>query len=158
MRVGLDIEGMSAAFDPASGGWTLGLAGQDYRLRPWRWGERHRMVAAATRVGAFDREAFLEGLVGAVFDPEPPEDLRPLFAYAALELMGVEEGTAPPMPLAEAERRLALQYGWTPGALEEEPAEALDRLVADLGDLPSAAGAPSGDGWTSIRFDGEGGA
>lgn len=151
MPVALDIEEMAASLNPADGTWRLSAGEDVYQLRPWTWGERRRLVFAATQAGRLDTDAFLAGLVGLLYRPAPPEALTPLFALAALRLMRVPgEGSA--WALAEAERAFAERYGWLPGALESEPAGDLDRILSDAAPLPVHA-PPQGTGWTSIRFD-----
>ena len=152
--VALDIDGLTGALDPADGTWRVSAGDTVLRLRPWSWGERQRLVAAATRSGRVDRVAFLEGLVTLLYDPAPPRALIPLFALAALRLLEVPRPEEA-LPLAEAERRLAAQYGWAPGRLGDERAADLDRLVA--GTPAAMPAAPPGAGWTSLRFDDHGG-
>lgn len=151
MPVALDIDGMTASLDLAAGTWQVRAEEAVYNLRPWAWGERRRLVAAASQGGQFDDKAFLTGLVELLYDPAPPRALIPLFALAALRLMGVpEDGAA--QPLSEAERALAAHFGWLPGALEGERAGDLDRLLAETA-CPPPRSPPPGPGWTSIRFD-----
>lgn len=145
----LDIDGLTVALDPSDGSWRLSAGDMAFRLRPWSWGERQRLVSASTRGGRLDRAAFLHGLVTLLYDPAPPRALTPLFALAALTLMDVPHPEEA-LPLAEAEQRLAAQYGWAPGQLGDERAADLDRLVAGAAPAPQVA--PPGAGWKSIRF------
>ncbi len=149
--VALNIQGMTASLNLADGTWRLTAGEKVYLLRPWTWGERRRLIFAATRAGRLDVDAFLAGLVGLLYDPAAPEPLTPLFALAALRLMEIPDEAAA-WPLSEAERALAGRYGWLPGTLESEPAGDVDRILADAAPLPVHA-APPGAGWTSIRFD-----
>ncbi|UFN46896.1 hypothetical protein LPC08_12735 [Roseomonas sp. OT10] len=142
-------EGVAIALDPAEGVWHLRFGETSRRLRPWRWGERRRLVAASTRGGRFDGPAFTAGLAAMLYDPAPPAELAPLHALLALDLLGVGEGPAP-APLAAAEARLAVRFGWMPGALEAEPAAGLDALLAGLDEPAPAPHAPP-PGWNSIR-------
>lgn len=151
MPVALDIENLSARHDPVNGGWVVTADGRDYRLRPWTWGERRRMVAAASASGRLDGEVFLAGLVAALYDPAPPAEQPERFGYAALRLLDVPpDGDVAPLRMAE--QTLAARFGWLPSSLDAELAADLDRLVPDL-----PAGAPqspsAGDGWTRIVFD-----
>jgi hypothetical protein len=146
----LSIEGVAATLNPADGTWQV-IAGESaFDLRPWRWGERRRLLAACATGGHFDRDAFLSGLVALLYDPAPPKELTPLFSLVALELMAGAASEAA-MPLAEAERDLARRYGWSPGMLETERADDLDRLLAETAHTPPAP--LGGAGWRSIRFD-----
>ena len=78
-----------------------------------------------------------------------PGELAPLFALAAMQLMEVPDADTV-LPLAEAERALADRYGWSPGVLENERAEDLDRMLDRT--TPAPVEPPPGAGWTSIRF------
>lgn len=143
--VSLPIEGMSAWQRLDADAWCIEVDGTRHTLRHWRWGERRRLVAASATGRRLDEGRFAAGLA-SLYDPAPPPDLVPLFATAALLLFGVEDGPAP-APLGEAERALADRYGWTPGALEAEPASALDALLA----ARAEASVPAG--WQRIRFE-----
>ena len=61
MPVALVINGMAVSLDAAGGTWQIRAAEAVYGLRPWTWGERQRLVAAASQGGRLDREAFLAG-------------------------------------------------------------------------------------------------
>lgn len=155
--VQLDVEGVTASFDPADGGWRIMLDESEFQLREWTWGERHRLISASTQRGRLDRSAFLDGLVALLVTPAPPHELTALFACCALKLMGVPEG-AQPVPLAEAERWLAERFGWRPGDLDGERSGDIDRLLSQLaveGQSVIPHRAP-GPGWKTIRFDDSG--
>jgi hypothetical protein len=148
-RVPLRLEGVTAEYDAGANLWRVSVDGRLHVLRAWRWGERQRLVQACARAGRFDGDAFAEGLVRLLFEPEPPEALTALYAYVALRLLGVEPGMAV-RPLAAGEALLAERFGWRPGDLEQEFAGALDRLLATVD--PPVAAPRLGGGWTSIRI------
>ena len=104
-------------------------------------------MAACSRGGRFDGAAFAAAVAATLYDPPPPPELAPLYALVALDLLGLGHGAAP-QPLGAAEARLAARFGWLPSAIAEEPAPALDSLLASLDPAPTEA-APSG--WNSIR-------
>lgn len=137
------VPGVEIGLDAASGRWRV-AAGQARWLRPWRWAERRRMLAASARGGRLDGMAFAQALCATLYEPPPPAPLVPLHALLALELLGVADGPAP-APLGAAEARLAGHFGWTPGTLAEEPAAALDALLTGL-DVPGPA-----QGWNRIQ-------
>ncbi|MBR0672016.1 hypothetical protein [Neoroseomonas soli] len=137
---------VSIGLDPGTGTWRV-EADVPRTLRTWRWGERRRLVAACSRGGRLDGNAFAAAVATTLYDPPPPPDLIALHALVALDLLGLGHGAAP-SPLGAAEARLAARFGWLPSAIAEEPAPALDSLLANLDpDSPSAPG----DGWSSIR-------
>lgn len=139
------VAGVAVSLDPGDGTWRV-VAEAARTLRAWRWGERRRLVAACSRGGRFDGGAFAAAVAATLYDPPPPPELVPLHAFLALDLLGLGHGPAPP-PLGAAEARLAGRFGWLPSAIAQEPAPALDSLLASL--EPEAAGpAP---GWNSIR-------
>lgn len=133
--------------DPGTGTWRVN-SDAPRLLRAWRWGERRRLVDACSRGGRFDGAAFAAAVATSLYDPPPPHDLIPLHALIALELLGLGRGVAP-SPLGAAEARLAARFGWMPSAIAEEPAPALDSMLANLD--PPVASVP-GDGWNSIRL------
>lgn len=141
------VEGIALALDPAQGTWRVEAEGETPRtLRPWRWGERRHLVEAAARTGRFDGAAFAAAVAATLYSPPPPAALTPLYAYLALDLLGLGRRPAPePIPVLEA--RLAARFGWLPGALAGEPAPALDALLA-------SEAAPAPEGWSSIRIVG----
>ena len=141
------VEGVTIALDPAGGTWRIEATDEPPRvLRAWRWGERRRLVEAAARTGRFDGAAFAAAVAATLYAPPPPPALAPLYAYLALDLLGLGRRPAPePIPVLEA--RLAARFGWLPGALAEEPAPALDALLA-------CEAAPAPEGWSSIRIVG----
>ena len=112
-------------------------------LRPWRWGERRRMVEGCSLGGRLRREAFVSAICSTLYEPAPGGDLE-RHAWIALTLMGVRAG----LPFAERDHRLARAFGWTPGDLEQEPVQPLDRLLEQIDDTSPVGG--SGDGWTRI--------
>ncbi len=116
-------------------------------LRPWRWGERRRLVMACSRGGRFDGAAFAAAVAATLYDPPPPEALVPLHALVALDLLGLGHGAAPE-PLGGAEARLAARFGWLPSVIAEETAPAMDSLLASM---ESGERAGPADGWSSIR-------
>lgn len=136
---------VAIGLDPASGTWLVD-AEMPRRLRAWRWGERRRLVAACSRGGRFDGTAFAAAVTATLYDPPPPPELVSLHALIALDLLGLGRGGAP-SPLGAAEALLAARFGWMPSAIAEEPAPALDGLLASLD--PGAPSAPGG--WNSIR-------
>lgn len=138
---------VTVSLDPGSGTWWV-EAEAPRHLRAWRWGERRRLVAACSRGGRFDGAAFAAAVAATLYDPPPPPELAPLHAMIALDLLGLGRGTAP-SPLGAAEARLASRFGWLPSAIAEEPAPALDSLLANLD--PGAATSPL-QGWNSIRL------
>lgn len=138
------VEGVTIALDPAQGTWRIEAEGETPRtLRAWRWGERRRLVEAAARTGRFDGMAFASSVATTLYDLPPPAALTPLYAYLALDLLGLGRGAAPE-PMALQEARLAARFGWLPSAIAEEPAPALDALLA-------AETASPPEGWSSIR-------
>jgi hypothetical protein len=142
--------GLSIAQDAADGSWTISCAEppQEHRLRPWRWGERRRIVQAASRDGYFDSPRFIAGVIGTLYDPPPPPELVPLYALLALDLLGLGRGPAP-RPLGQAEAQLAARFGWLPSTIAEESAPALDGLLATL----EPAQEPTSDkGWSTIQI------
>lgn len=143
------VAGIRIAQDPADGTWMITSTDpvQEHRLRPWRWGERRRMVRAAARDGPLDGAHFVTSVTATLYDPAPPPTLVPLYAYIALDLLGLGRGSAP-SPLGAAEARLAAQFGWLPSAVDTEPAAELDSLLAALPPSPQGATEP---GWSSIR-------
>lgn len=145
--VALSITGVSATRLLDRDAWHVVAGGTTHTLRAWRWGERRRLVRACARGRRLDQAAFATGLNALLYDPVPPPALAPLFATAALKLLGVGDG-APPVPLARAEAALAQRFGWTPGALENEPAAALDALL-ETGAQAADAPAP---GWNRITL------
>ena len=68
---------LSIAQDATDGSWTISCADplQEHRLRPWLWGERRRLVQAASRDGYFDGSRFVAGVAGTLYDPPPPPEL-----------------------------------------------------------------------------------
>jgi hypothetical protein len=141
------VEGVTIALDPARGTWRIEAEGETPRtLRVWRWGERRRLVEAAARTGRFDGAAFASSVAATLYDPPPPAALTPLYAYLALDLLGLGRHAAPE-PIAAQEARLAARFGWLPSAIAEEPAPPLDALLA-------AEASPAPDGWSSIRIVG----
>jgi hypothetical protein len=145
--VALSITGVSATRLLDRDAWQVAAGGATHTLRAWRWGERRRLVRACARGRRLDQAAFVTGLTALLYDPPPPPALAALFATVALKLLGVGEG-APPAPLARSEALLAQRFGWTPGALENEPAASLDALLAS-GAEASDAPAP---GWNRITL------
>jgi hypothetical protein len=143
--VALSISGVSATRLLDCDAWHVVAGGTTHRLRAWRWGERRRLVRACARGRRLDQAAFVTALTALLYDPPPPPALAPLFATAALKLLGVGDGAAP-APLARSEAALAQRFGWTPGALENEPAAVLDALLGSQGPA-SEAPAP---GWQRI--------
>jgi hypothetical protein len=137
--------GVAVSLDPGAGTWRV-TAEAPRTLRPWRWGERRRLVAACSRGGRFDGAGFAAAVAATLYDPPPPPELVPLHALLALGLLGLGQGAAP-LPLGAAEARLAVRFGWLPGVIAEEPAMALDSLLASL-EPEAVAPAP---GWNSIR-------
>lgn len=137
---------VAIGLDPGSGTWQVD-ADAPRLLRAWRWGERRRLVAACSRGGRFDGAAFAAAVAATLYDPPPPPELVPLHALIALDLLGLGHGAAP-SPLGAEEARLAARFGWLPSAIAEEPAPALDSLLAGMdADAPSGAS----NGWNSIR-------
>lgn len=145
--VALSITGVSATRLLDRDAWHVVAGGATHTLRAWRWGERRRLVQACARGRRLDQAAFVHGLNSLLYDPPPPPTLAPLFATAALKLLGVGDGPAP-APLARSEAALARRFGWTPGALENEPAAALDALL-ESGVAATEAPAP---GWNRITL------
>lgn len=141
------VANVSVSLDPGSGMWRV-EAEAPRCLRAWRWGERRRLVAACSRGGRFDGSAFAAAVAATLYDPPPPPELAPLHALIALDLLGVGHGAAP-SALGAAEARLAARFGWLPSAIAEEPAPALDSLLANFD--PGVATSP-GHGWNSIRL------
>lgn len=139
--------GVSVSLDPASGTWRV-VAEAERTLRAWRWGERRRLVAACSRGGRFDGTAFAAAVVATLYDPPPPPELVPLHALLAFDLLGLGHGAAPE-PLGAAEARLAARFGWLPSAIAEEPALALDSLLASL---DTGRPTTSSSGWNRIRM------
>jgi hypothetical protein len=142
------VAALSIAQDAADGSWTISCADplQERRLRPWRWGERRRLVQAASRDGYFDGSRFVAGVVGTLYDPPPPPELFPLYAYLALDLLGLGRGSAP-TPLGAGEMQLTDRFGWLPTTIAEQPAAALDALLANL--APAQA---TDAEWNSIKI------
>lgn len=141
----LSITGVSATRLLDRDAWHVVAGGATHTLRAWRWGERRRLVRACARGRRLDQAAFVTGLTALLYDPPPPPALVPLFATTALKLLGVGDG-ALPKPIARSEATLAQRFGWTPGALENEPAAALDALL-ESGAQATDAPAP---GWQRI--------
>ncbi len=168
IEVPVDVAGVVAQRDVASDRWRIEHRGQARWLRPWTWGERRRLLAAATACGRLDGEVFLDGLFELLLSPRPPIDTRCGHAVAALELLGVpRDGSA--LPLGRGELLLAERCGFSPGELEAQAAPALDGLVRQLSGTGATAPdpayghpayghpaygqpahTPSGEGWTSI--------
>lgn len=154
MPVASPVAGLSIALDVADGSWTIYCPGSgadgsaEHRLRPWLWGERRRLVQAASRDGAFDGTVFVAGVAAALYEPPPPPALAPLFVYLALDLLGLGRGPAP-TPLGIAEAWLAAEFAWLPSRIGAEPALALDSLLANLHPARQGTAEP---GWNSIRI------
>lgn len=123
------------------GTFRVELAGCVRAVRPWTWGERERLVRACARWGRLDRPAFVAALCDLLIDP-PPADDHERWALIALSLLDVRPGPT----LIERERALAERFGWTPGAIDGEPAGHLDRLL----DAAAPPSVPADDGWTRI--------
>lgn len=158
VRIAVDVEGLDVAFDPGEGAWTLSGWGAVSRLREWTWGERRRLVEACTTAAGLDSPRFLDGLLRLLVDPPPPPSLRALYGYVCLGLLGAGDD-ADLQPLVERELLLARACGWSPHALDSDPAGGLDRLVRALRDseptdrraaVPHPPVAGGASGWTSI--------
>lgn len=155
IAVPLDVDGVTARYDPSENSWRIGGAGDDHVLREWTWGERHRLIAACTRDGRLDPRALIAGLVALLLTPEPVEELRDLYAYVSLRLLGVPDDHRP-MALVDAEWLLAERFGWRPEDFDAEPAGAIDRLLHRLTGAAkqlSEQGQGQEQGWTTIRLD-----
>ena len=109
-------------------------------------GERRRLVQAASRDGYFDGARFVAGVAGTLYVPPPPPELFPLYAYLALDLLGLGRGLAP-TPLGASEMQLTARFGWLPTTIAEQPATALDALLASLMPTPAAEAE-----WSSIKI------
>jgi hypothetical protein len=152
VTIPLPVDGLSAWRDVATGEFELACAGARVRLREWTWGERRRLVEACARDGRLDRSAFLDGLLELLCDPPPPVEMRTVFGFAALALLGVGGGPVSTVPLPTTEAALARELGWTPSLLDGQAASAVDRVVAALGGAAPVR-APVDDGWTRIVVD-----
>lgn len=128
VEIAQGVDGVRVLRDLRSGTWTLLGDGVDYRLRPWTWGERRRLLSACTHRGKLDTLQFLKSFVEFVYTPVPPDESRRLYAYIALRLLGVSP-QSPRRRIIQAEALLAQRFGWTPAHLESEPAAELDRLL-----------------------------
>ncbi len=128
----LGVDGMSAWRDPVDAHFTIVGFGQEVTLREWTWGERRRLLAERTSTGRLDPAAFITDLLDLVCRPALPQPLQPIFAHAALLLLGVRPGQASQPTLLESELLMAEAFGWTPLAIDREPAGRLDALVAEL--------------------------
>lgn len=167
ITVPLAIDGLTAWCNPLDGCFRISGLGQDVALRPWSWGERRRLIdplvtrADAGRAGEgtpIDATALVDGLLELLCRPAIPEPFRPIFAHAALLLLGVRPAPTPPggppPTFVEAELLLADSFGWTPRAIDGEPAARIDALVAELRRRRARSApmpvAPGGDGWNHI--------
>ncbi len=156
IRIPLPVDGIAVERDLRNDAWRLSLDGAAFTLRPWSWGERRRIVQAASMAGALDRELLVDGVFDLLVEPGPGETRPAPLVVACLLLLGVpESGHA--VPLGRAEFLVIQAFGWRPRELDAEPAAAIDALVSQLApggtDLPSLE-----EGWTRVVFAGEPGA
>lgn len=133
----------------SDGTWSVDLPDGRFRIRPWTWGERRRLIdACAGADGRLDADAFVHGLADLVTQPPPTPPARPVIAAIALRLAGVAPGQRP-MSLLDSEALLASAWGFGPLELDPQPAPRLDQQVARLPLIPPSGVAPS-SAWTSI--------
>jgi hypothetical protein len=140
------VEGVAIEHDASSNRWRL-RAGEAYAtLRPWTWGERRRLLTACTITGTLDRSTFIRGLFDLLLDVPVPHVEPTSLAVVCLYLLGVSENDQV-LPLTRAEFLAATTLGWTPQQIDTQPADDIDRLIAQI--QPKAEDAAH-DGWTRI--------
>src|SRR5688572_4917659 len=123
VRIPSPVEGIAIGRDPREDAWHLTYGDVVYRLRPWMWGDRRRILECATAGGVFDRNTFIAALLETLLEPAPQLADTTDLACVCLYLLK-SEGV---MRLGRAEYLAVTTFGWRPSDLDAQPAAAVDR-------------------------------
>jgi hypothetical protein len=154
-EIRLGGERLASVPDPRTGTAEVAWAGAGWRLRPWTFAERRRLLAAHLGpAGDLDTDGVVAAAARLLVEP-PADD--PVLGLAALA-WSAGPGGGPPAPVPPVDPAaqtvaLARATGWRPGDVDGAAAADVDRWFAAVHAAPPPAAGPDDDGFVSYRLE-----
>ncbi|MFC0533287.1 hypothetical protein [Phytohabitans kaempferiae] len=165
-RLRLGAEVVPLRVDATSGAAGVTWGGADYRLRPWTFGERRRLLAAHHDGVTLDVGSLVESAIELLVEPVPARSTdREVVGLAALAWCATAGARTPaPVPGVDAATqmvRLAKATGWGPAEIDASAAADVDRWyhavraeqVPEPGPEPATAPAGEDESYRVFRLE-----